>query len=561
MKLSGSLEKTKPSDIMREIKSEKLTGILALKSHEGFGTIFFSEGVIVNAYSPIFRERLGRRLVEKGLLSDKDLRKALMYQKKEAKGYRIGDILVKLSLVSKENLNSTLREIVQDILYSMVFWDGIYRFEATGVSEQSLGLTIDVDQFIEGIQKSFTELEDDFLSIDKQTEPTKEREAPYTHSEVKGEIIDSIEKITKSLSSFVPQEQVILVEDEKLMRTIFTDGLINFGYKVESFDNPAEALEKIKTLEPSRTSPILIMDLVMPGMSSPNEIYGGLELLTEINHNYPYIPVIVMTSITDHEIRLKSLFMGASYFLNKPEKSAMSTDLLRTSLDNFVEELSLCVENLFRNKRTHHEKEQLAFIREELINELLDAKLELGSAEKEIERDIFDLTFLKKTTTDLLRRQSFSFIAETIFDFLGIDNDRGFIAILRGGELKYYRGFTKVENDKMPYFNDNPDSFPSEIGDLSSFQKVITSNNVFSGTLSTHDAETIQSVIEGYMPKNCFIIPFRVYEKPIAVLYCDAEPDKPIGKNIDQTQILTNTASLAMQITILNEKISSRRKI
>jgi CheY-like chemotaxis protein len=497
--------------------------------------------------------------VEKGLLSDKDLRKALMYQKKEARGYRIGDILVRLNLVSQEDLNTSLKEIVQDILYSMVFWDGIYRFEATGVSDQSLGLAIDVDQFIEGIQKSFTELEDDFLSTDNQNEQAKEWEAPYTHSQVKGEIIDSIEKITKSISSFAPQEQVILVEDEKLMRTIFTDGLINFGYKVESFDNPADALEKIKILEPSRTSPILVMDLVMPGISSPNEIYGGLELLTEINHNYPYIPVIVMTSVTDIEIRLKSLFMGASYFLNKPEKSALTTDLLRTSLDNFVEELSLCVENLFRNKRVHYEKEQLAFIREELINELLDAKLELGTAEKEIERDIFDLTFLKKTTTDLLRRQSFSFISETIFDFLGIDNDRGFIAVLRGGDLKYYRGFTKVKDDKIPFFNDHPDSFPSEIGELGPFQRVITSNNVFTGVLSEPDAETIQSAVEGYTPKNCFIIPFRVYEKPIAVLYCDILPDKPIGKNIDQTQILANTASLAMQITILNEKISTKR--
>jgi CheY-like chemotaxis protein len=558
MKLSGSLEKNKLSDIMREIKSEQLTGILALKSREGFGTIFFKEGIITNAYSPVFRERLGRRLVEKGLISEKELRKSLIYQKSEAGETRVGDILVKHGFISDEELNTAVKEIIQDTLYSMVFWDGIYRFEDSVVSDKETHLLIDVDEFLDGIKRSFSDLEDDFLTLEEAVEAEPEISEHDFHSDIKEEIIDSIEKITKSISSFTPQEIVILVEDEKLMRTIFTDGLKNFGYRVESFDNPTDALERIQKLEPSRISPVLIMDLVMPGISSSTEIYGGLELLTEINQNFPYIPVIVITSITDLEIRLKSLFMGASYYLNKPEKSSLSSDLLRSSLDNFVEELSLCVENLFRNKRVHYEKEQLAFIREELINELLDAKLELGSAEKEIERDIFDLTYLKKTTYDLLKKQNFSFIADTMFNFLKIDFDRGFVTVMRGGESKYYKGFSKIADDNIASLNKSPESFTLNIIDLKSFENVITHNKIFTEQLSTHDSEIIYSLLGGYRPSHSCIIPFRVYDKTIAVLYCDLKPEKPITKDIDQIQVLTNAASLAMQITILNEKIASK---
>jgi CheY-like chemotaxis protein len=558
MKLSGSLEKNKLSEILREVKAEKLTGILALKSQEGFGTIYFKDGVVIKAYSPTFRERVGRRLIDKGHITEKDLRKVMIFQKSEGKNLRIGQILIQQNLINGQVLNDTLRELMEDTLYTMVFWDGIYRFEANDLKDQDMNLRIDVDAFLDDIDKSFSKIEDDFLNVDN-VQQEQEKVPTYNHQDIKDEIIESIDNITRSISSFTPQEIIILVEDEKLMRTIFTDGLKNFGYRVESFDNPTEALDRIKTMEPTRISPILIMDIVMPGISSPTEIYGGLELLSEINQSYPHIPVIVITSISDYEIRLKSLFMGSSYYLQKPEKAKLSSDMLRTGLDQFVEELSFCVGNLLRNKRIHHEKEQLAIIREQLINELMDAKFELGHAEREIERDIFDLTYLKKTTRDLLKKQSFAFIANILLEFLRIDQKRGFIAVLRRGELAFYQGFSDSPGDNIPKYNDSQDQYCIGFPDLKPFEDVIGFNKTFVGKLSPEEGDIIHSFLGGYVPKSCFIIPFRVYEKTVALLYCDDGEQQNAFKNLDQLQVLCNTASLAMQITILNEKISQKK--
>jgi CheY-like chemotaxis protein len=561
MKLSGSLEKSKLSDLLREVKNEKMTGILALKSQEGFGTIYFKDGFVINAYSPTFRERLGRRLIDKGHITDKDLRKVMIYQKTEGKNLRIGEILVQQNMITKEVLNDTLKELIEDSLYTMVFWDGIYRFESGDVKNQDINLSIDIDSFLNDISSSFTKLEDDLLT--EEIEETPKPQKPVIrdgHHDIKEEIIQSIDNITRSISSFSPQELVILVEDEKLMRTIFADGLKNFGYRVESFDNPTDALERIRSLEPTRVSPILIMDIVMPGISSPTEIYGGLELLSEINQNYPHIPVIVITSIGDYEIRLKALFMGSSYYLQKPEKAKLSSDMLRSGLDQFVEELSFCVGNLLRNKRIHHEKEQLAVIREQLINELMDAKFELGNAEKEIERDIFDLTFLKRTTKELLKKQNFTFIADTIIDFLRIDQRRGFVGVLKRGELCYYRGFTSVTGNNISKLNEEQEQCCVGFLDIKPFDEVVGLNKIYTGTLSAQEGEVIRSFLGGYVPMSCFIIPFRVYDKTVAILYCDDEEPRSSFKNLDQVQILCNTASLAMQITILNEKISRKRQ-
>jgi len=95
--------------------------------------------------------------------------------------------------------------------------------------------------------------------------------------------------------------------------------------------------------------------------------------------------------------------------------------------------------------------------------------------------------------------------------------------------------------------------------DLKPFEEVASFNKVYSGKLSPEEGEIVQSFLGGYLPKSCLIIPFRVYEKTVAVLYSDSEEPQSGFKNLDQVQILCNTASLAMQITILNEKIARKK--
>jgi hypothetical protein len=157
-----------------------------------------------------------------------------------------------------------------------------------------------------------------------------------------------------------------------------------------------------------------------------------------------------------------------------------------------------------------------------------------------------------------LKEQSFSFIVDTLFKFLKIDHNRGFIGVLKKGALMYYKGFTKMEDDNIPALNKNPSELTMGTYELKSFDEVLKLNKIFSGKIPDEDGHLIQSYMGGYKPVNSLIIPFKIYNKPIAVLYCDGEPEKLASTNIDQIKILSNTASLAMQITILNEKVSKR---
>jgi transcriptional regulator with GAF, ATPase, and Fis domain len=165
---------------------------------------------------------------------------------------------------------------------------------------------------------------------------------------------------------------------------------------------------------------------------------------------------------------------------------------------------------------------------------------------------------LKKTTKELLNKQNFSFIVDTILSFLKIDNDRAFIGVIKKGEFRYYKGFS-TSQDNIQNLNEHPEQFSLELSTIKSLQDVVFMNRVFRGALPREDAVIINSSILGYEPMACIMIPFRVYDKTVAVLYCDNRPEKTERKDFDQLLVLANTASLAMQITVLNEKITTKQ--
>lgn len=74
----------------------------------------------------------------------------------------------------------------------------------------------------------------------------------------------------------IGEGEVMLVEDNEMVRTMVHQMLLKMGYRVTVFSNPLEALGQAK--ESSRSTDLLVSDIVMPDMSGP-ELYEQLLLL------------------------------------------------------------------------------------------------------------------------------------------------------------------------------------------------------------------------------------------------------------------------------------------
>ena len=100
---------------------------------------------------------------------------------------------------------------------------------------------------------------------------------------------------------------ILLIDDEAKVRFTLSVILKRAGYSVIGVENACEALQQLKT----RRFHLVFLDIYMPGI-------GGLQLLPEIRHLNPLLPVIILTGDDSVETTLKAMNLGACGYLLKP---------------------------------------------------------------------------------------------------------------------------------------------------------------------------------------------------------------------------------------------------
>lgn len=123
---------------------------------------------------------------------------------------------------------------------------------------------------------------------------------------------------------------VLVVEDEELMRSILRKLLENEGYQVLTADNAENALEIFSTTEIALT----LTDIRMAGMD-------GLDLLDQIKTIENEALVIIMTAYSSVDSAIASLRKGAYDYITKP---FVNEDLLQT-VKNAIRTKELFQEN------------------------------------------------------------------------------------------------------------------------------------------------------------------------------------------------------------------------
>ena len=106
------------------------------------------------------------------------------------------------------------------------------------------------------------------------------------------------------------QATIMMVDDEATTMEVMQAFLEDAGYeRFELIENSSSAMIKIEELRPD----ILLLDLVMPQVT-------GFEILQQIRDHslLSHLPVIILTSSSDADTKLKALDQGATDFLSKP---------------------------------------------------------------------------------------------------------------------------------------------------------------------------------------------------------------------------------------------------
>ncbi|MCW8962473.1 MAG: response regulator, partial [Gammaproteobacteria bacterium] len=113
-----------------------------------------------------------------------------------------------------------------------------------------------------------------------------------------------------AISNKLKGSRIMLIDDDVIMLEVVKVFLEEEGYyDILTTDQPGKALD----LMLEKTPDVLLLDLNMPEVS-------GFDIMQVIHerHEFKHIPVIVLTSSTDADTKLRALELGATDFLAKP---------------------------------------------------------------------------------------------------------------------------------------------------------------------------------------------------------------------------------------------------
>ncbi len=103
------------------------------------------------------------------------------------------------------------------------------------------------------------------------------------------------------------RQNILIVDDEDIARTNMAHVLTKDGYDCKTAENGIVALKVLA----EEDIDLIISDLKMDNMD-------GLELLHEVNHSYPEIPVIMVTGFATINSAVQAMKNGAAHYLGKP---------------------------------------------------------------------------------------------------------------------------------------------------------------------------------------------------------------------------------------------------
>ncbi len=117
MDFGGDLAVLDPAVVFQIVNMSCLTGALKLITTGNAARFYFKEGELVYATIEARKKRIGRFLVERGLISQRQLDEVLEIYAARKKGRKIGHFLIEGGFIDREALVSAIRDQMKDVVY------------------------------------------------------------------------------------------------------------------------------------------------------------------------------------------------------------------------------------------------------------------------------------------------------------------------------------------------------------------------------------------------------------------------------------------------------------
>jgi tetratricopeptide (TPR) repeat protein len=130
MAIKGSLKEASLPDVLQLLTMGGKTGCLSVTDRQSFGYIYFEEGRIIYASLLNRRDRIGDILVREAVITREQLDAAIEEQSSARDGRRLGEILKDSGYIEQATLHKWVRYQIEEAVYHLFTWSqGTFYFE------------------------------------------------------------------------------------------------------------------------------------------------------------------------------------------------------------------------------------------------------------------------------------------------------------------------------------------------------------------------------------------------------------------------------------------------
>ena len=147
--LEGDLRQFYPPEILQLLQLAQATGRLVLTRTSEEVELTIDRGRPVFARTTGVAVRVGEVLVHRGLVP-REAVDLLLAGQEDSPGRRLGTMLVDSGVVTREQVEAAVREVLRRIVYGVLLWrEGRFRFEPTArTADEDIRLDLDLDRLI-----------------------------------------------------------------------------------------------------------------------------------------------------------------------------------------------------------------------------------------------------------------------------------------------------------------------------------------------------------------------------------------------------------------------------
>lgn len=136
MAIIADIRDLDPAELLLVVSMTRKTGRLSATRDDQKILLAFRKGSIVHATSPAVRERLGSILVDRGVISEDNLLRALERQGQQLEPKLLGTVLVEMGLASPATVQQAVLFQYEAVIRQLLAWDrGEMSFQVTDVAD------------------------------------------------------------------------------------------------------------------------------------------------------------------------------------------------------------------------------------------------------------------------------------------------------------------------------------------------------------------------------------------------------------------------------------------